>query len=175
MSPDYAKFPKKGASAAVRLAEKALDTLTVVLFSVMFATIIVQIVLRYVFNAPLVWTDEAAAYLFVWVAFLGWAMATRKRVHIGISVISDRLPPRWRRVLHAFWCLGTLAFALILLFVGAMITRNNVDVRMVSIDFAFWPVYLAVPIAAIYLIAYALRDLVEILRKGDIKVTEAQL
>jgi len=171
VSPDYAKFPK----AVVRLAEKALDTLTVVLFSVMFATIIVQIVLRYVFNAPLVWTDEAASYLFVWIAFLGWAMATRKRVHIGISVISDRLPPRWRRVLHAFWCLGTLAFALILLFVGAMITRNNVDVRMVSIDFAFWPVYLAVPIAAIYLIAYALRDLVEILRKGDIKVTEAQL
>jgi len=157
------------------MAEKALDTLTVVLFSVMFATIIVQIVLRYVFNAPLVWTDEAASYLFVWVAFLGWAMATRKRVHIGINVVADKLPPGWRRALHAFWCLGTLAFALILLFVGALITRNNVDVRMVSIDFAFWPVYLAVPIAATYLIAYALRDLVEILRKGDIKVTEAQL
>ena len=46
---------------------------------------------------------------------------------------------------------------------------------MVSIDFAFWPVYLAVPIAAVFLIAYAVRDLVQILRKGDIKVTEAQL
>ena len=159
----------------LRLAEKALDTLTVVLFSVMFATIIVQIVLRYVFNAPLVWTDEAAAYLFVWVAFLGWGLATRKRIHIGIGVIVDKLPPGWRRALHAFWCLGTLAFALILLVVGAVITRNNVDVRMVSIDFAFWPVYLAVPIAAVFLIAYAVRDLVQILRKGDIKVTEAQL
>ena len=162
-------------SRFARIAEKALDTLTVVLFSVMFATIIVQIVLRYVFNAPLVWTDEAASYLFVWVAFLGWAMATRKRVHIGISVIVEKLPPGWRRALHAFWCLGTLAFALILLIVGAIITRNNVDVRMVSIDFAFWPVYLAVPIAAVFLVAYALRDLVQILRKGDIKVTEAQL
>jgi TRAP-type C4-dicarboxylate transport system permease small subunit len=158
-----------------RVADKSLDVLTVVLFCVMFATIIVQIVLRYVFNAPLVWTDEAAAYLFVWIAFLGWSMATRKRIHIGISVIVDKLPPRWRRALHAFWCLGTLAFALILLVVGAVITRNNVDVRMVSIDFAFWPVYVAVPIAAMYLIAYAVRDLVEILRKGDIKATEAQL
>ena len=162
-------------SRFARAAEKALDTLTVVLFCLMFGTIIVQIVLRYVFNAPLVWTDEAAAYLFVWVAFLGWAMATRKRVHIGISVIADKLPPGWRRALHAFWCLGTLAFALILLLVGAVITRNNVDVRMVSIDFAFWPVYLGVPIAAAFLIAYAVRDFVEIMRKGDIKVTEAQL
>jgi TRAP-type C4-dicarboxylate transport system permease small subunit len=46
---------------------------------------------------------------------------------------------------------------------------------MVSIDFAFWPVYLVVPIAAVYLVAYSLRDLVQILRKGDIKATEAQL
>ena len=90
MSPDYAKFLKKGASPVAKLAEKALDTLTVVLFSVMFAVIIVQIVLRYVFNAPLVWTDEAASYLFVWVAFLGWAMATRKRVHIGFLADADQ-------------------------------------------------------------------------------------
>jgi len=159
----------------VKLAENALDTLTVVLFSVMFGMIIVQIVLRYVFNAPLVWTDEAASYLFVWVAFLGWGMATRKRVHIGISVIVDKLPPGWRRALHAFWCLGALAFALILLCVGALITRNNIDVRMVSIDFAFWPVYLAVPVAALFLAVYAVRDLVHIVRKGDVKTTEAQL
>jgi len=158
-----------------KLAEKALDALTVVLFSLMFIVIIGQIVLRYVFNAPLVWTDEAAAYFFVWVAFLGWTMATRKRIHIGIAVVIDRMPPGTRRALHAFWCLGALAFSLVLFVVGILITRNNVDVRMVSIDFAFWPVYLVVPIAAVYLVAYSLRDLVQILRKGDIKATEAQL
>lgn len=158
-----------------KLAEKALDALTVVLFSLMFVVIIGQIVLRYVFNAPLVWTDEAAAYFFVWVAFFGWTMATRRRIHIGIAVVVDRMPPGARRTLHAFWCLGALAFSLVLLVVGALITRNNLEVRMVSIDFAFWPVYLVVPIAALFLIAYSLRDFVQILRKGDIKATEAQL
>jgi len=162
-------------SAFGRGAEKVLDALTVVLFSLMFLVIIGQIVLRYVFNAPLVWTDEAAAYLFVWVSFAGWTMASRKRIHIGINVIVDKLPPRGRRALHAFWCLATVAFAAILFVVGVIITRNNIDVRMVSIDFVFWPVYLAVPLAALFLIAYAVRDLVEIMRRGDIKATEAQL
>jgi TRAP-type C4-dicarboxylate transport system permease small subunit len=161
--------------AFARRAEKVHDALTVVLFSLMFLVIIGQIVLRYVFNAPLVWTDEAAAYLFVWVSFAGWTMASRKRIHIGINVIVDKLPPRGRRALHAFWCLATVAFAAILFVVGVIITRNNIDVRMVSIDFVFWPVYLAVPVAALFLIAYGARDLVEILRKGDIKATEAQL
>jgi len=161
--------------AGIKWAEKALDGLAVVLFAVMFGVVILQIVLRYVFNHPLVWTDELAQYLFVWTSFLGWTMATRKRIHIGISVVADRLPAAGRRMLHALWCAATLAFAIILLVVGVIITRRNWDVQMVSLDFSFWWVYLVVPLAALFLIGYAVRDLSEILRKGDIKVTEAQL
>lgn len=152
-----------------------LDTLAVVLFAGMFGVIIMQIVLRYVFNSPFVWTDEAAQYLFVWTSFLGWTMATRKRIHIGINVVVDRLPGTGRRALHALWCATTVAFALILLFVGATILRKNADVRMISLDFAFWPVYLVVPLAAAFLVVYSVRDLLEIVRRGDIKTTEAQL
>ena len=162
-------------NVAARQAERALDALTVVLFSLMFAVIVCQIVLRYVFNHPLVWTDEAAQYCFVWVSFLGWTMAARKRIHIGINVVADRLPAAARRMLHALWCLAGVGFALVLGVIGAVIAWRNGDVRMVSIDFAFWPVYLAVPVAALFLLAYAVRDLVQIVRRGDIKTTEAQL
>ena len=78
-------------------------------------------------------------------------------------------------MLHALWCVAGVGFALVLVVVGVIIAYRNGDVRMVSIDFAFWPVYLAVPVAALFLVAYAVRDLVQIVRKGDIKTTEAQL
>jgi TRAP-type C4-dicarboxylate transport system permease small subunit len=158
-----------------RVAERALDALVVVLFAVMFGVIVLQIALRYLFNHPLVWTDEAAQYCFVWVSFLGWTMAARRRVHIGIGVVVERLPPATRRALHALWCVAGLGFAVVLFVVGAVIAYRNGDVRMVSIDFTFWPVYLAVPVAAVFLTAYALRDLLHIVRKGDVKTTEAQL
>jgi TRAP-type C4-dicarboxylate transport system permease small subunit len=141
----------------------------------MFGVVILQVVLRYVFNHPLVWTDEAAAYLLVWVSFLGWTMASRKRIHIGIAFIVDRLPGRIRRALHAFWAIAAAAFSVVLFAVGVMIAVRNGDVRMVSIDFTFWPVYVAVPTAALFLLVYSLRDLVQIVRRGDIKATEAQL
>lgn len=159
----------------LRRAERAHDALAVALFVVMLGLVLLQIVLRYVFNAPLVWTDEAAQYLFVWVSFLGWSMATRKRIHIGISVVIDRLPAPARRALHALWCALQVAFALILLVVGVVITRAQSDVRMVSIDYSYWPVYLVVPIVAVFLVVYALRDLVLIVTEGDVKGTEAQL
>jgi TRAP-type transport system small permease protein len=162
-------------AALLRFAERALDALAVVLFALMFGVVILQVALRYVFNHPLVWTDEAAAYFLVWISFLGMALASRKRIHIGIGFIVDRLPLAVRRALHVFWAAAAAIFAVLLFVVGVLITRANGDVRMVSIDFTFWPVYLAVPIAAVFLFVYSLRDLVHIVRSGDIKATEAQL
>ena len=162
-------------SSLLKRAERALDLVAVALFAAMFGTIIVQIVLRYAFNAPLVWTDEFASYLFVWISFLGFAMATRKRIHVGIGLVADRLPVRGRRLLLGFWCVATIAVALILLAVGVVITRRNADVQMVSLDYAIWPVYLVVPIAATFLVLYGIRDLITIIREGDIKATEAKL
>ncbi|HEX7271894.1 MAG TPA: TRAP transporter small permease [Casimicrobiaceae bacterium] len=162
-------------SAWLKLAERMLDALAVALFALMFGVVILQVALRYVFNHPLVWTDEAAAYFLVWISFLGWTMASRKRIHIGIAFVVERLPGGARRALHAFWAAAAVVFAIVLFVVGIAITRANGDVRMVSIDFAFWPVYLAAPSAAVFLFVYALRDLLQIVRKGDIKATEAQL
>jgi TRAP-type C4-dicarboxylate transport system permease small subunit len=159
----------------LRFAERALDALAVVLFGLMFGAVILQVALRYVFNYPLVWTDEAAAYFLVWISFLGLTLASRKRIHIGISFVVDRLPAVVRRALHIFWAAAAAAFAVLLFAVGVLITRANGDVRMVSIDFAFWPVYLVVPIAAVLLFVYSVRDLMQIVRKDDIKATEAQL
>ena len=156
-------------------AEKALDGLAVVLFALMFGVIMLQIVLRYLFNRPLVFSDEVAQYLFVRISFIGWTMATRRRVHIGIGVIADRLPAPLRRGLHATWCLATIAFALLLLGAGVASVRRNADVQMVSIDFALWPVYVVVPIAALFLLAYAARDLIASVRHGDVRATEASL
>ena len=156
-------------------AEKAQDALAVALFALMFGVIVLQVVLRYVFNAPLVFTDELAAYLFVWVSFFGWTLASRKRIHIGIGVIAERLPAKLRRALHALWCGASVAFAVVLFVVGTMIVHRNGDVRMVSLDFAVWPVYLVVPIAALFLVAYGIRDLLVIVRRGDVKAAEAKL
>ena len=156
-------------------AERAHDALAVVLFALMLGTVLAQILLRYVFNAPLVWSDELAQYLFVWVSFMGWTMAARKRIHIGIGMVIERLPATARRALHALWCVLQIAFAAILLVVGMLMVRAQADVKMVSIDYSFWPVYFVVPIAAAFLVAYALRDLALIVVRGDVRGTEASL
>lgn len=82
----------------MRVATFVVDALAVASFTGMFLCVLVQVVLRYGFDRPLVWSDELARYLFVWCAFLGWIVAARRRSHLAIGVLADRCRPRGRAV-----------------------------------------------------------------------------
>jgi tripartite ATP-independent transporter DctM subunit len=60
------------------------------------------VVFRYVLNRPLVWTDELASMLFLWLCMLGTVSAQRRGGHMHLSAIAARLPPVWRNRLETF-------------------------------------------------------------------------
>src|SRR5215469_17483041 len=46
---------------------------------------------------PLIWTDELSRFLMVWLAVLGWVVASRKRIHVRIRFFQEQLPhPAYR-------------------------------------------------------------------------------
>lgn len=75
------------------------DVLGVLALLAAFAVMSVQIFLRYVLNDSLIWSEEAARYLLIAIAFLGCATGCRKACHIRIDVVDLVLPERVRRVL----------------------------------------------------------------------------
>ena len=75
------------------------DVLGVLALLAAFAVMSVQVFLRYVLNDSLIWSEEAARYLLVAIAFLGCATACRKACHIRIDVVDLVLPERARRAL----------------------------------------------------------------------------
>ena len=75
------------------------DVLGVAALLAAFAVMSVQIFLRYVLNDSIIWSEEAARYLLIAIAFLGCATGCRKACHIRIDVIDLVLPPRSRRTL----------------------------------------------------------------------------
>jgi TRAP-type C4-dicarboxylate transport system permease small subunit len=75
------------------------DVLGVAALLAAFVVMSIQIFLRYVLNDSLIWSEEAARYLLIAIAFLGCATGCRKACHIRIDVIDLVLPPRSRRTL----------------------------------------------------------------------------
>jgi TRAP-type C4-dicarboxylate transport system permease small subunit len=142
----------------IRAANRAVDALAVATFVGMFACVFVQVVLRYGFDRPTVWSDELARYLFVWCAFLGWIVAARRRSHLAVDVIAMKLGPRGRAAFALIGAATALAFAGVLCYYGVQITRRNADVETVAQFFTFGVVYAIVPIAAVAVALYALVD-----------------
>jgi tripartite ATP-independent transporter DctM subunit len=69
------------------------------------AILLVGVIWRFAFNHPLVWTDELAGIVFLWLAVLGTVVAVQRRGHMRMTALVSRLPPRW----HAY--AETLALA----------------------------------------------------------------
>ncbi len=68
------------------------------MFAAMFGAFMIQIVSRYVFNAPVSWSLEICSVTYVWVVFWSCNLLLTERQHIVFDVLYIKLPPRWRRV-----------------------------------------------------------------------------
>ena len=56
-----------------------------------------QVVFRYVLNAPLAWPEEVSRLLLVWLTYLGALVLPHSGRHVAVGVLYDRLPPSRRR------------------------------------------------------------------------------
>ena len=157
-------------TAVARLAGRAVDGLAIATFTGMFACVLAQVVFRYFLGDPLVWSDELARYLFVWCSFLGWVIAARKRSHLSVSSVADRLPPKGRALLALVGALAALLFAALLVYYGGRIAARNWDVETTSLAISIGVVYAIVPVAAVAVALHALADArsaVQVLRSPE--------
>jgi tripartite ATP-independent transporter DctM subunit len=67
---------------------------------------------RYVLRQPLVWTDELATLLFLWLAMLGAVVAYRRGEHIRLSVLVRRASPRTAEILETISSVVTAIFVI---------------------------------------------------------------
>lgn len=78
------------------------------------------VISRYVFHNPLVWSDELASILFLWLAMLGAVVAFRRGEHMRMSTLVARARSRWRIFFEAFAAAAAIAFL-------ALILHSSID------------------------------------------------
>lgn len=91
-------------------ARLLLGTLLLVSIALNFA----NVVARYGFQAPIIWTEEIMTMILLWCVFVGAALVTRRDEHLRMNILSDRLPPKWREALRVTY---TVCMVVVLLFI----------------------------------------------------------
>lgn len=112
---------KRFVDSACRLIEIAIA----IALGIMVLMVFGNVVLRYAFNSGLIISEELSRWLFLWVIFLGAAVAVKERSHLGSDVLVSRLPVWGQRVCLAISQLVML-YVTWLIFSGALAqTRIN--------------------------------------------------
>ena len=143
-----------------KTVDRVLDVFAVALFLVIFAVVLLQVFMRYFLGSPLVWSEELARYLFVWVSLIGWVFATRSGTHIRIGAFTDNLPIAVRKAIGFLNFVFVIVFALVLIYFGFTMVLKNIDVPTVTLFFTYAVVYAAVPFSLSLIIFYSVLRLI---------------
>ena len=106
--------PAGGAAPALRRADAVLAALLAWAASLLvvaeIAVLFAGVLARYVFQRPLIWTDELASILFLWLAMLGAVIALQRGEHMRMTAIVGKLEPRARAFLDLVAIAAGVAF-----------------------------------------------------------------
>ena len=111
------------------------------------AVTFLQVFTRYVTEDPLIWTEEVARYLFVWITLIGGAAAVRTRGHFGLDILRRFFPPL-RVPLGAATMIVVAAFLALLLYTGILETRQAALQMSPALQVRMHWAYLSIPIGA---------------------------
>jgi TRAP-type C4-dicarboxylate transport system permease small subunit len=102
-----------------------IDWICLGLMAALVVDVFLGVFSRYVLHATFQWYDEVARLCFVWMVFLGAAVAVRRGAHFRLHLLIDRFGPRLRRVTD-------LGVALVVLLFGVVLVAGGVAMYPVA-------------------------------------------
>jgi len=103
------------ASRAQHVFGRLLGVPVALLVAAEIAVLLAGVVARYVVHHPLIWSDEIASILFLWLAMLGSAIAFQRGEHMRMTAVVGKLSPSTRAFLDVIATAAALAFLLLIL------------------------------------------------------------
>lgn len=156
--------------------DKALEWICGVLLIVMIIVVMWQVIARTVLKNPSTLTEEFVRFGLVWLAMLASAYVVGKKSHLAVTLLSDSLSDRNKRILEIVIQILFALFALIIMiFGGSRATSLTMSQISPSLGIPMGLVYLSVPVAGVLILAYSLMNLYGIFTNQEIDEPEREV
>jgi len=119
-----------------------------------------QVLLRYFFNNPQTWAEEVGRYLFIWITFLGAAVAFARDTHIRVDAVIALLGSKVARRGDLFRRLVEAAAVAMLLYSGILVAWKHRNASFYTMpDMPQVIFYFAVPVGSALALFYVMRGI----------------
>ena len=139
----------------------------IVMVPLMTGVIFVQVVLRYVFQAPFSWAEELARYLLIWITCLGSACAIRGGMHISISYLQSKLKGSAQTVVRMVIYVVTLGFFIYCIKEGLLFSFAQWTQRSTAMQIPMTVPYIAIPLGFAIMFLVTLECFIDEIRKSS--------
>lgn len=131
----------------------------------MAVLVFLQVLFRYVLDAPLDWSEEMSTFAFAWMCMLGASVGIRYDEHPRLDVLLVLLPRFTQKIAKVVVNLSIMFMLIILLIYG---TKFTLAMRMQStaaLRYSVSFVYMILPISAVIMLLHMTVQTVGLFRK----------
>jgi tripartite ATP-independent transporter DctM subunit len=111
-----------------------VEMLAAVLVAAEIVILFGGVVSRYVFDRPLVWSDELSSTLFLWLAMLGAVIAFRRDEHMRMTAFVATLGTRMRTMADRFASAASLAFLVLIAWPAYQYAREELPITTSALE-----------------------------------------
>jgi len=148
--------------AMVRGLAGVLEWVEQLLIRICFLGLVVVVfagvLLRYVFRLPLIWGEELALFMFIWLALLSASVAVRSRSHFRMAELVALLPPPGRKAFDVVTLLVMGGLTVVLAWQGFTLAYGGLGEQAPALRVPMVWVYSAFPVGAMSMLVFLLED-----------------
>jgi len=134
--------------------------------SLVFTVLLVfsQVIMRYVFNNSLAWSEELARYIFTWQVWLGTSYGIKYKQHIRVKLFNSRIPMPYRDYVEIIVILIWMAICVFLTINGGMLVSRLLQNNQLSpvLRMPMGYVYMCIPVSGLMMIVRLIKSMYEL-------------
>lgn len=129
-------------------------------FFTIIITTLFNVILRGLFNKPIIKADDICSLLFAWVSFMGADCAFRSNRLVGMDIVTMKLPAKVQKVFQIFVYLLIIAVMTMFFFKGRSLALVNWKRFFNTMSISYGWVTLSLPVCSVQIILTAVVKLV---------------
>lgn len=134
--------------------------------------VVLNVILRYIFNTGLIWVSEVATACFVWAVFVGAAAAYKHKMHIGIDLFLKIFPRKFQLLINVIIDVMMVLISGYIAYLSVIFIQNSyhkvTPVLGISSAFVSSSLLVGFSLICFYSLKFFIKDF-KLFLKGDVK------
>jgi TRAP-type C4-dicarboxylate transport system permease small subunit len=163
---------KKGKKSVLYYYDHMEEIFLFIITLIMVAVIFLQVIMRYVFNNSLAWSEEVGRWIFIWMSWIGVSLGAKYGQHIKIEMIVNAMPFKTRYVVNIISELIVIAINILCVVYGYRLVGQLISMGAKSAPLQIsqgW-CYAAVPVGCAMMILRNIQSIIasiKCMREGE--------